>query len=67
MSDGVHKIDTAVTVDKPGAHTLHFCMVDPAVVLEKLVLSKGKQMPTYLGPPESAFLKARAAASATGN
>jgi hypothetical protein len=67
VSDGVHKIDTAVTIDKPGAHTLHFCMVDSAVVLEKLVLSKGKQAPTYLGPPESAFLKAGAAASVTGN
>jgi Glycosyl hydrolase family 115/Gylcosyl hydrolase family 115 C-terminal domain len=67
VSDGVHKIDTAVAIDKPGAHTLHFCMVDPAVVLEKLVLSKGKQTPTYLGPPESAFLKARAAVNATGN
>ena len=54
VSDDAHKIDTPVTIDQPGVHTLHFCMVDPGVVLEKLVLSRGRQMPTYLGPPESA-------------
>ena len=53
VSDDAHKIDTPVTIDQPGAHTLHFCMVDPGVVVEKLVLSRGRQMPTYLGPSES--------------
>ena len=53
VSDGVHKVDTPVMIDKPGPHTLHFCMVDPGVVVEKLVLSRGRQAPTYLGPPES--------------
>jgi hypothetical protein len=53
VSDGVHKVNTPLEVDRPGAHTLHFCMVDPGVVLEKLVLSRGRQIPFYLGPPES--------------
>ncbi len=53
VSDDVHRVDTAMTVDQPGQHTLHFCMVDPGVVLEKLVLSRGRQQPTYLGPAES--------------
>jgi hypothetical protein len=53
VSDGVHKVDTPVVIDKPGSHTLHFCMVDPGVVVEKLVLSRGRQAPAYLGPPES--------------
>jgi hypothetical protein len=67
VSDGVHKLTTAVTVPKPGKHTLHFCRVDPGVVLEKLVLTKvvprpggalGPPVvaaPTYLGPPESVY------------
>ena len=54
VSDGVHRISTPLTVDKPGQHTLHFCMVDPGVVVEKLVLSRGRQPAWYLGPPESA-------------
>jgi len=53
VSDGVHKVDTPVMIDKPGPHTLHFCMVDPGIVVEKLVLGRGRQAPTYLGPPES--------------
>jgi hypothetical protein len=53
VSDGVHKVDTPVTIDRPGAHTLHVCMVDPGVVIEKLVLSRGRKPVSYLGPPES--------------
>jgi hypothetical protein len=53
VSDGVHKVSTQIPVDQPGYHTLHFCMVDPGVVLEKLVISKGPLGFTYLGPPES--------------
>ncbi|HXE08375.1 MAG TPA: glycosyl hydrolase 115 family protein [Acidobacteriaceae bacterium] len=53
VSDGVHRISTSLTVDRPGQHTLHFCMVDPGVVVEKLVLSRGRQPFWYLGAPES--------------
>jgi hypothetical protein len=42
-----------VTVASPGAHTLAVWMVDPGVVLDKLVLHFGSPEETYLGPPES--------------
>ncbi|TGE06175.1 glycosyl hydrolase 115 family protein [Hymenobacter fodinae] len=44
-----------------GTHTLKFWRVDPGVVLEKLVVSRGTLPASYLGPPESP-----AAASAAG-
>jgi hypothetical protein len=37
----------------PGKHTLHFWMVDPAVVLQKLEMHCGNAKPGYLGFPET--------------
>jgi hypothetical protein len=53
VSDGVRKVTGKLNIDALGYHTLKFRMVDPAVVLEKLVVSKGAPLESYLGPPES--------------
>ena len=70
VSDGVRKVTTTLTVDTPGYHTLKIRMVDPDVVLEKLVVgfadptarfpgAAGARQPmipaSYLGPPESYY------------
>ena len=53
VSDGVKKVTVPLSIAGPGYHTLTIWMVDPGVVLERIVLSHGPLRPSYLGPPES--------------
>jgi hypothetical protein len=53
VRDGVRKISIPLSISNAGYHTLKVWMVDPGVVLERIVLSHGNLLPSYLGPPES--------------
>jgi hypothetical protein len=41
------------TLERPGRHKLKIWMMDPGVVLDKIVVDFGGLRPSYLGPPET--------------
>jgi hypothetical protein len=49
----LRRLTTPVKIASPGQHTLTVWMVDPGVVLDKLVLDFKPPKDSYLGPPES--------------
>ena len=56
VSDGVRRVTVPLTIAAPGYHTLKVWAVDPALVVERVVVSHGANgslKPSYLGPPES--------------
>ena len=54
VKENIRRIRTQLDVEKAGKHTFKIYMVDPAVVVEKIVISKGSLPQTYFGPKFSA-------------
>ncbi|MEH0468168.1 glycosyl hydrolase 115 family protein [Streptomyces sp. B21-097] len=51
--EGIEKLTTTITVDRPGEHILKLWMVDPANAVDQIVIDTGGLPATYLAPPES--------------
>jgi hypothetical protein len=49
----LRRITTTIAIEEPGRHTLTVWMVDPGVVIDKIVLHTAQPRASYLGPPES--------------
>jgi hypothetical protein len=55
VSNNIIILTSKHTIKNPGEHILKFWMVDPGVVLQKLVVETRRVRPSYLGPPESFY------------
>lgn len=53
VADNAHQSTSQHTLSAGGRHVLRVWMVDPGVVLQKLIVDRGGVRPSYLGPPES--------------
>ena len=54
VADNVRRVEAGkFNFTQPGHHVLKFWMVDPAVVLERIVIDLGGERSSYYGPPES--------------
>jgi len=53
VSENIMIKSSTYSIQTPGEHILKFWMVDPGVVLQKIVIETGEVKPSYLGPPES--------------
>lgn len=53
VGNNAHTSISHHTISRPGYHTLKIWMVDPAVVLQRIIVEAGGLRPSYLGPPES--------------
>ena len=53
------KINTSLppthVLNQAGAHTLKYWVIDPGVVLQKIIIDLGGVKQAYLGPPESPY------------
>lgn len=57
QAEQIIKSITKHLIEKPGRHTLRFRVLDPGIVLQKIIINTGGLKPSWLGPQESPMTK----------
>lgn len=52
LYDAVRWLDSKLRIQQPGMHRLRVYMVDPEVVLERIIVNPDNNHPSYMGKPE---------------
>ena len=55
VMDNLMKIKAKLNIEEKGQHILKVWMVDPGVILDKIIINTGDMKESYLGPPESVY------------
>ena len=53
VAKNIRMLNSVHTINQPGKHIVKIWLIDPAVILQKIVINTGGLKPSYLGPPES--------------
>jgi hypothetical protein len=53
VANAIKIFKTPLNFDKAGKHTIKYWLVNPGIVLQKVVLDLGGLKPSFLGPPQS--------------
>lgn len=55
VANSIIRSETKHHIDRAGTHTIRFRILDPGIVLQKLILDMGGLKPSYLGAPQSPY------------
>ncbi|MBN2069767.1 MAG: glycosyl hydrolase 115 family protein [Opitutales bacterium] len=53
--EAVRKASISYDIENPGNHTLKIWMIDPAILIQRVILSFDEIRDSYFGPPESPY------------
>jgi hypothetical protein len=56
VMDNARSVYLKQMISKPGYHTLKIWLIDPGIIIEKIVVDTGGVRDSYLGPPESVIV-----------